>query len=78
MKTASEHVKKPAYAGMYNHYIKRVLDILISGAALLVLWPFFLIVSILIAAKDGFPVFTGRSGAAIWEKPSGFVNSALW
>ena len=57
MKTASEHVKKPAYAGMYNHYIKRVLDILISGAALLVLWPFFLIVSILIAAKDGFPVF---------------------
>ena len=57
MKTASEHVKKPAYAGMYNHYIKRVLDILISGAALLVLWPFFLIVAILIAAKDGFPVF---------------------
>ena len=57
MKTVSAHVKKPAYDGMYNHCIKRILDILISGAGLLLLWPFFLIVAILIASKDGFPVF---------------------
>lgn len=54
---ASAHVNKPAYDGIYNRFVKRILDILISGAALLVLWPFFLIVAILIAAKDGFPVF---------------------
>ena len=54
--TTAQH-KKPAYAGVYNRCIKRILDILISGAALLVLWPFYLIVAALIAAKDGFPVF---------------------
>lgn len=56
MKMASAHVNKPAYDGIYNRFVKRILDILISGASLL-LWPFFLIVAILIAAKDGFPVF---------------------
>ena len=54
---ASAHVNKPAYDGIYNRFVKRILDILISGAALLVLWPFYLIVALLIAAKDGFPVF---------------------
>lgn len=46
-----------AYNGIYNRYIKRVLDILISGAALLVLWPFYLLISLLIIAEDGLPVF---------------------
>lgn len=47
---ASAHVNKPAYDGIYNRFVKRILDILISGAALLVLWPFYLIVALLIAA----------------------------
>ena len=54
--TTAQH-KKPAYAGIYNRCIKRILDMLISGAALLVLWPFYLIVAALIALDDGFPVF---------------------
>lgn len=57
MKMASAHVNKPAYDGTYNRFVKRILDILISGAALLVFWPFYLIVALLITAKDGFPVF---------------------
>lgn len=57
MERSAVQQNKPAYAGIYNRCVKRLLDILISGAALLVLWPFYLIVALLIAVKDGFPVF---------------------
>ena len=57
MDTAMKGTKKTACAGIYNRHIKRVLDILISGTALLILWPLYLIVGILIALEDGFPVF---------------------
>lgn len=57
MDSAVKNGKKPAYAGIYNRIIKRFLDILISGAALLVLWPLYLVVAVLIAAEDGCPVF---------------------
>ena len=49
--------EKKAYNGIYNRVIKRLLDILISGTALLILWPFYLIIALLVAAEDGFPVF---------------------
>lgn len=48
--------KAPAYAGIYNRYIKRGLDALIAGIALMVLWPLFLVIALLIALEDGFPV----------------------
>ena len=53
-----EHSEKVArsYDGIYNRYIKRILDICISGVALLVLWPVYLICAVLIALEDGFPV----------------------
>lgn len=46
-----------AYDGVYNRYIKRALDIGITGSALLILWPAYIIVGGLIVAEDGFPVF---------------------
>lgn len=49
--------EKPAYAGIYNRYIKRTLDIFITGIALLVLWPFYFIIAAAIVLEDGFPVF---------------------
>jgi lipopolysaccharide/colanic/teichoic acid biosynthesis glycosyltransferase len=48
--------KKAAYNGIYNRFVKRVLDICVSGAAILILWPFYLIIGALIAVEDGFPV----------------------
>lgn len=57
MSTATKITAKKAYDGIYNRYIKRIFDILIAGAALLILWPLYLIVAVLIAAEDGFPVF---------------------
>ena len=41
---------------MYQKYVKRVLDILISGLALVILSPIFLVVAILVRVKLGSPV----------------------
>lgn len=49
--------KKMAYDSFYNRVIKRGIGLIISGIALLVLWPLFLVISIAIAIEDGFPVF---------------------
>ena len=49
--------KYKAYEGAYNRLVKRVLDIMISGAALLILWPFYVLIGLAIAIEDGFPVF---------------------
>ncbi len=45
------------YSGMYNRYIKRILDIVLSLLLLIILSPVFVLVSILIVADDGTPVF---------------------
>lgn len=50
-------MKKNAYDRIYNRFIKRIFDIVITGSALCVLWPLYLIVSVFIIAEDGFPVF---------------------
>ena len=49
--------KKMAYNGIYNRCLKRLIDVTITGAALLVLWPFYLLIAAAIAMEDGFPVF---------------------
>ena len=49
--------ERKAYDGMYNRCIKRLLDILVSGVALLILWPVYLLIALLVAAEDGLPVF---------------------
>lgn len=57
MRQTAQTSQKKAYDSLYNRYIKRLLDILISGAALSVLWPAYLVIGLLIAAEDGLPVF---------------------
>lgn len=53
----NEKKEKQAYDGIYNHIIKRLLDVTISGFALLLLWPVYLIIAFLILLEDGRPVF---------------------
>lgn len=48
--------KRPAYNGLYNRFFKRLLDIIISGLALAILWPVYLVIALAIAVQDGFPV----------------------
>lgn len=57
METMLQTQQKKAYDGIYNRVFKRLLDILISGTALMILWPFYLIIALLVASEDGFPVF---------------------
>ena len=59
----------PAYNGIYNRYIKRILDFCISGVALLVLWPFYLVIALLIALEDGFPVLYRAPRGGYLGKP---------
>ncbi len=47
---------KMAYDGVYNRYIKRILDILIALCALCLLWPVLLVIAAAVALEDGFPV----------------------
>ena len=64
-----EEMKKPAYDGLYNRYIKRILDFVITGIALLFLWPFYLIISVAIAVEDGLPVFYRADRGGYKGKP---------
>ena len=41
---------------MYSKYFKRLLDIVLSGCALLVLWPVLAVVALLVRVKLGSPV----------------------
>ena len=49
--------KRKAYDRIYNRCIKRVLDAIISGIALAILWPLYLVIGLAIAVEDGFPIF---------------------
>lgn len=42
---------------IYNRYIKRLVDVILSGMALLVLWPVFALLAIIIKTTDPGPVF---------------------
>lgn len=53
---------------MYRRYIKRILDIIISGIALLLLSPVFLILAILVRTKLGSPVIFHQERPGYREK----------
>ena len=55
-KTVKVNNSKPKYNGFYNRLVKRIIGLVISGIALLILWPFYLVISLAIAIEDGFPV----------------------
>ena len=43
-------------SSIYNNYIKRTIDVLLSGMALLILWPLLLIIAVIIKITDPGPV----------------------
>lgn len=70
MKTAEvSEIEKKAYSGIYNRYIKRILDLIITGIALCFLWPFYLIIGLFIVLEDGFPVFYRADRGGYQGKP---------
>ena len=68
----------PAYNSIYNRIIKRALDFVITGVALLILWPFYLVIAVLIASNDGFPVFYRAQRGGYKGKPFRICSFAPW
>ena len=50
-------MKRKAYEGVYNRFIKRGLDLLIAIPLLMIALPFYALISISILLEDGPPVF---------------------
>ena len=46
---------------MYKLFIKRLLDIVLSGIAIIVLSPIYLIIAIVVRVQMGSPIFLTRS-----------------
>ena len=65
-----EHI----YYGIYERFFKRILDVILSLVALVVLSPLLLIVVILIIARMGWPVFFKQSRIGKDEKPFGMYK----
>lgn len=49
--------KKAAYDGVYNRVVKRIFDVIITGIALIILSPLYILVAVLIVIDSGLPVF---------------------
>ena len=69
---------KKAYNGIYNRYIKRIFDILITGVALLILWPVYLFLGVAIFWKMGFQFSIEHQEVAIEIRHLKYVNLELW
>lgn len=46
-----------AYNRIYNRYLKRIIDVIASGVMLLLVWPLYVVIGVLIVMEDGFPIF---------------------
>ena len=57
------------YNSIYNKFIKRFFDILITGIALLIVWPLYLILAVAVVMEDGFPVFYRAERGGYKNKP---------
>ena len=58
--------------------LKRVMDIVISGGALLVIWPVLLLIALAIKIDDPGPVFYRQVRVAGTARNSAFSSSAQW
>ena len=62
-------MKKHNYQGVYNRYVKRVIDFVAALFLLILTSPLFLIISLIIIIDTGFPVFYKPLRAGYKNKP---------
>ena len=58
-----------AYDSFYNRRVKRWLGFFIALVLLAVLWPLYIVIALLIAVEDGFPVFYRPLRGGYNDKP---------
>lgn len=61
--------RKPAYKSIYNLYVKRIIDVVLSGFILLITWPLYLFIGLAIVCETGFPVFYRADRGGYQNKP---------
>ena len=54
---------------MYKHFIKRLLDIMLSAFAMVVLLPIYVAITVYVASTMGLPVLFGQMRIGKDEKP---------
>ena len=64
----AEEAQKAPRRTFYDVVIKRILDVVVSGLALIILLPFFLILSLIIVISDPGPVFFTQKRIGIHKK----------
>lgn len=57
------------YKGIYNRYVKRGIDVILSSTILILISPFMLTASAAIAIEDGLPVFYRAERGGYHNKP---------
>ena len=62
-------MKKHNHQGVYNRYVKRVIDFIVALFLLILSSPLFLIISLIIIIDTGFPVFYKPLRAGYKNKP---------
>lgn len=62
---------------MYQRVIKRGLDILLCGAAMLIIWPLFLLIAILIKLDSKGPVYFKQKRVGTIRHILLFISSVL-
>ena len=65
-KTVTE---KSGYKGVYNRYIKRIVDLFFALVFCVILIPVYLIIGIAVVHEDGFPVFYTPQRGGYKDKP---------
>ena len=63
------NMKKPRYKGLYNKFFKRIIDFLLALILAIVLFPFYLIVSLIVVIGSGFPIFYRPQRGGYKDKP---------
>ena len=56
-KKTEQKQNRPAYMGVYNRLFKRIIDFSLALILLVFAIPVYIVIGILIAADDGFPIF---------------------
>lgn len=57
------------YSGIYNRFIKRAIDVIMSAVILALILPIMVVASIAIAVEDGFPIFYRAERGGYHNKP---------
>ena len=69
MTQTTAKAERSNYKGLYNRVFKRVFDLVFALIFCVILLPFYLIIGILVALEDGFPVFYRPQRGGYQGKP---------